>query len=319
MTPDRRILSKTRAIFEEKRRLSGSLQLQRQAALYAACPEIEGIDGALRALGVEIARSVFEADSARRLAEIKARAAELRANRTRLLQKAGLTEPESESCADCGDTGYLPDGGFCECFRKEYIRQTLSYLSGKLPVGTFESFKPQMFSSAEDPEYGVSPRAAAETNARVLRTFAEKFDATHENLYMMGPSSCGKTYLAAAAARRAAERGFSVEYQTAFNLCADFEAQRFGRGDEDTDAAVRAYFDCDLLVLDDLGCEMSSAFSGPAIYNLLSSRHTAGKSTVILSELSSADISSRYMPQTAGRIRNDYTNLIFLGGMRRCD
>lgn len=317
MTPDRRILARTRAVFEEKRRAQDAVRLRREAELYAACPEVEQIDAALRTLGVEIARSVFEADGPRRLAEIKTRALSLREQRARLIARAGLSEEAADACGACGDTGFLPDGKLCDCFRREYARETLRFLSAKLPAGGFEKFDPGRFSTAQDAEYGISPRTAAETNARVCRAFAENFDTTAENLYLTGPSACGKTYLAAAIARRAAERGFSVDYETAFTLCANFEAQRFGRGDEQTDAAVEAYFGCDLLVLDDLGCEMSSAFSGPAIYNLLNSRFTAEKSTVILSELSPAELSARYMPQTASRIANDYTNLIFLGGLRR--
>lgn len=319
MTPDRRILALTRAAFEQKRRAADEERLRVRAQAYAAAPELEEMDEALRALGVEIARSVFHTDGPARIARIKERAATLRQSRAKVLARHELRDAEEMSCPHCGDTGVMSDGRLCDCFREEYARRTLTYLDGKLPAATgdFSCFDERLFSSAEDASYGISPRDAARANARVCVEFAEGFDKTAENLYMTGPASCGKTCLAAAIARRAAKRGFSVEYETAFSLCAAMEAQRFGRADENTDAAVRAAFENDLLIVDDLGCEMSSAFSGPAIYNLINTRLAERRSTVILSELTAGELSQRYLPQTAGRIANDYTNLIFLAAARR--
>ena len=315
MTPDRRIVARTREVLEDRRRMTDAARIARTEELYERCPRIREIDSALRALGVEIARSAMEPDGAARIEGIKKRSGELRRDRERLLAEQGETGELGPVCPHCGDTGFLSDGRFCDCFLKEYAAQTLRWLNEKLPerMAGFSRFDPSVFSDAVDDRFGISPRHAAQANARVCRDFAENFDKTGENLYLYGPAACGKTYLASAAAMRAAERGFSVDYETAYVLCANYEAQRFGRGDEETDAAVRAYGEVDLLLIDDLGCEMNTAFTNPALYNLINTRFGAGKSTVILSELSEAELSERYLAQTVGRIRNDFTTLPFIG------
>ena len=319
MTPDRKIIARTQEVFAERRAGLEEAQLRRRSELYALAPEVEKIDESLRALGAEIGLSAFAPDAVERIARIRTRSAELREHRARILSKLGLSPEPSVLCAKCGDSGVLSDGSFCDCFREEYAAQTLRYLNAKMPVrnAAFSDFDPRVFSAVEDPEMGVSPRQAAAAHKDVCSEFSEHFDETHENLYLCGPSACGKSYLAAAIAARCAERGFSVEYVQAFDLCSAMEEKRFGRADDEAFAMVDSCFSVDLLIIDDLGCEATTSFTGPSLYNLISNRMSEHLSTVILSELSSEELSGRYMSQIASRIRNDYTNLFFIGTVRK--
>ena len=51
---------------------------------------------------------------------------------------------------------------------------------------------------------------------------------------------------------------------------------------------------CDLLILDDLGTEMTTAFVQSALYQLLNSRLLAGRSTIISTNLDPDQIGRRY-------------------------
>ena len=94
----------------------------------------------------------------------------------------------------------------------------------------------------------------------------------------------GKTFLSACIARTVSENGFSVVYDTAGNVFAQFEARKFLRDSPDgMDARdeTRRYLNCDLLILDDLGSELTTQFTQSALYELVNTRLVGDKHTVI--------------------------------------
>ena len=70
---------------------------------------------------------------------------------------------------------------------------------------------------------------------------------------------------------------------------------------------------CDLLILDDLGTEMTTAFVQSALYTLVNTRLMEHKSTIISTNLRPDDLAQRYSPQVASRIEGEYQQLTFLG------
>jgi DNA replication protein DnaC len=76
---------------------------------------------------------------------------------------------------------------------------------------------------------------------------------------------------------------------------------------------TRRYLGCDLLILDDLGSEMTTPFVQSALYQLLNTRLTGGKRTIISTNLTPDDIRRRYTPQLASRLEGEYHMLRFFG------
>ena len=70
---------------------------------------------------------------------------------------------------------------------------------------------------------------------------------------------------------------------------------------------------CDLLILDDLGSELSTPFVQSALYTLINTRLTADKRTVISSNLTMDQVRARYTPQIASRLEGEYRVLPFYG------
>ena len=70
---------------------------------------------------------------------------------------------------------------------------------------------------------------------------------------------------------------------------------------------------CDLLILDDLGSEMTTAFTISALYDLVNTRLAAGKQTIINSNLDIDEIRKRYSPAIASRLEGEYQKLSFYG------
>ena len=105
-------------------------------------------------------------------------------------------------------------------------------------------------------------------------------------------------------------------YDTAGSVFAQFEERKFQRDQDDLRQArdeTRRYLNCDLLILDDLGSEMTTPFVQSALYQLLNTRLTGGKRTIISTNLTPDDIRRRYTPQLASRLEGEYHMLRFFG------
>ena len=70
---------------------------------------------------------------------------------------------------------------------------------------------------------------------------------------------------------------------------------------------------CDLLILDDLGSEMTTAFVHSALYQIVNTRLMERRSTIISTNLTPGELARRYTPQIASRIEGEYTLLPFAG------
>mgnify|MGYP001100749395 FL=1 len=76
---------------------------------------------------------------------------------------------------------------------------------------------------------------------------------------------------------------------------------------------MRQYLSCDLMILDDLGTEMNTSAAQSALYTLINHRLTAGKQTIISTNLSEPELEQQYSPQIASRLLGEYQWLHFLG------
>ncbi len=149
--------------------------------------------------------------------------------------------------------------------------------------------------------YGVSPRANMERNFDVCRDFARQFSRGSGSLLLSGGTGLGKTFLSAGIAREVSDAGFSVVYDTAISVFSRYEDAKF-RPDEVSDADVRRCESCDLLILDDLGTEMTTAFVQSALYQIVNGRMLSGRSTIISTNLAPEELGHRYGAPILSRI-----------------
>ena len=126
------------------------------------------------------------------------------------------------------------------------------------------------------PVGGTSPPFNMDLVYEVCLNYAQKFGRfAIKTLFLTGAPGLGKTFLSACIARSVSEQGFSVVYDTAGNIFSQFETRKFQR---DTQGCRRpgtrpgATLTCDLLILDDLGSELTTQFVQSALYELLNTR-----------------------------------------------
>lgn len=291
--------------------------------IYRTIPRVAEIDRLLRKTVAEIATSALRAgrDPAPAIAVIRDKNMALQAERAQLLSARGYatnTLDGAPACPKCGDSGWA-GGKMCSCLKELCAQEQIRELSRLLDLGeqSFDTFDLDYYSPLPWGDSGISPRENMEMVYEICGDYARKFGRYYfDNLFLTGAPGLGKTFLSACIARTVSEKGFSVVYDTAVNIFSRFEAQKFARDAEDARDArdeTRRYLACDLLILDDLGSEMTTPFVQTALYTLVNARLTAEKRTVISSNLSLGDARRRYSPQIASRLEGEYRALPFFG------
>ena len=213
------------------------------------------------------------------------------------------------TCPRCHDTGDV-QGQPCECLLRRYNAELTRDLSRLLQHGdeSFEHFDLTL--------YDENARPKMERVFQVCRSFAQTFRPGTMNLLLQGGTGLGKTYLSACIARVVAGAGYAVAYETAASALDAFECAKFQRSSADGEAAaqrVEQYLGCDLMILDDLGTEMITAYSTSALYTLINTRLTRAKATIISTNCSNEELQKKYTPQILSRIAGEYQTLPFAG------
>lgn len=303
---------------DRRRTAHQSRQRALRADLYEQLPQLREIDNQLHAgmLALTAAAFNFDQDPTEQVAQIRQQNQALQARRTKLLTDHGY-EPDcldKPLCPKCSDRGWI-GSTMCDCLKELCDQEQIKSLSSLLDLGeqSFETFSLDWYSTEYDQELGMSPRDNMVLVEKVCRNYAEKFGKfLIHNLFLTGDPGLGKTFLSACIARVVSQKGFSVVYDTAVTIFTNFEDAKFGRGQGGQEAVDR-YLSCDLLILDDLGSELTSTMSQSALYTLINTRLMGDKHTVISSNLSLEDIRRRYQPMIASRLEGEYRELTFVG------
>jgi DNA replication protein DnaC len=119
-------------------------------------------------------------------------------------------------------------------------------------------------------------------------------------LYIHGPVGSGKSHLAAAIANERVRRGAVAAYATAAGLITFLKA---GFVDSSADRRLLALQQADLLVIDDLGTQRSSAageWAFEQFYELLNSRYLHERATVLTSNLPPDHLEERLRDRVTG-------------------
>lgn len=306
---------------QRRQRRERTERLRRQA--YERQPKLLQLDRKLQATMAQLVAAALRqgGNPAQAVQAVRKENMELQQERAVLLGALGLPEDaldDKPACPLCGDSGWQ-GAKMCRCLKALCAQEQIRELSKLLDLGeqSFDSFRMDYYSQTPYPGKGVSPRSNMELVYEVCLSYAQKFGKfTFRNLLLSGAPGLGKTFLSACIARTVSEHGFSVVYDTAGNVFAQFEARKFMRDSADAMEAkdeTRRYLNCDLLILDDLGSELTTQFTQTALYELVNSRLVGEKHTVISTNLSMEEIARRYNPQIASRIEGEYHVLHFFG------
>ncbi len=316
MSYEPEVLRRASERLKERQRLRIDALDTRKALIYHQLPRVQEIDRQLR-LGVAQAATAAlrqGMDPSPAIQALRSQSKTLQEERRTLLAQAGYTEDaltDKPQCDRCRDTGWC-GSAMCTCLQTLCAEEQIRSLSSLLDFQgqSFDAFQLDYYSAVPGPS-GISPRSHMEMVRDICYNYANRFGHSGvHNLFLSGTPGLGKTFLSACIARVVSERGFSVVYDTAIHIFSCFEAEKFGREEP---GFTRRYLKCDLLILDDLGSELTTPFIQSVLYQVINTRLITGKHTVISSNLSQREVSLRYSAQAASRIAGEYRLLEFWG------
>lgn len=313
------VLRRARSRLDQARQARERELEQRRSKAYADYPRLAEIEQELRRTMTQLMAAAMRSgeDPTQAIARVRKKNLELQREREWILEAASLGEDyldEVPVCPKCGGRGYL-GSTMCDCLRELCRQEQKKELTSLIGGGhdSFDAFRLELYPATFYPEIGTTPRQLMQSNFNLCRRYAQGFTPSSESLLFSGGTGLGKTFLSACIARQVVDRGYSVVYETAGKLFADYEAEKFSAAQEENRGLTRKYLDCDLLILDDLGTEMTTLFTVASLYSLINTRMMDGRPTIISTNLTSTDLEKRYSAQIASRIAGTYRLVLFAG------
>ncbi len=317
---DREILSAVLRDMDAEKSARTERFASRRADIYQKIPRICEIDRALSNTAAAVLHAALQngTDPTAAIEALRTQNLSLQAERRQLLVQFGYPADyldEVPLCAKCSDTGYYGTQP-CDCLKKRYTHHLTEVLSTTLPIQeqNFEQFRLDYYDPTYSARLGLSARDNMKMNRNTCREYADTFSQRSPNLLLYGSTGLGKTFLSSCIAKVVSEHGFSVAYETAIRIFSSYESVKFNSTDaEEAARRIRKYEQSDLLIIDDLGTEMSTGFTTSALYGLLVERLMRHRPMIVNTNLLPVDFEGRYSPAIASRLTGDFIPLRFFG------
>ena len=142
--------------------------------------------------------------------------------------------------------------------------------------------------------------------------FIEQFSEHPCGLFFYGDTGVGKTFLSHCIAKELIDRSYFVLYFSAFDFF-NFLAKNTFQRDHTASDMTEYISSCDLLIIDDLGTELTNSFVSSQLFFCINDRITNRKSTIISTNLTMEDFLATYSERIFSRISSNYTMLKLIG------
>ena len=290
---------------------------KKKEIFYKRFPVARNIEKSLASTAVQAARAVLSgSNSVNELYKLREKNKILTQNLKEILESVDLPENYLEvqySCEKCGGEGFV-DGMMCNCMKEMMKKESYKRLNQMSPLelSSFENFLLDYYSDVNLNSADQTPKKRMSLILSFCKKYADKFDKKSQSLLMTGSTGLGKTHLSLAIAREVIGKGYGVIYGSTQNMVSKMEKEKFQNFRQENESE-RHFIDCDLLIIDDLGTEYSTAFSNAAIYNVINSRIMMNKPTIISTNLSMRELEKSYTQRMVSRIIGNNIRLEFLG------
>ena len=305
---------------DQKRLRNQQRHYDRKDTVYKQLPGLKAIDERIATLSSGATRKVIKNPARREeiMTTLRSEIGTLTKQKEALLIDHGYSIDYLKplfDCKDCEDTGFV-EGERCHCLKNELMNFAYgqSNLGHILSQENFSTYSLDYYSAKAAAEGKKSPKDIASRNYKICCDFAAKFGQNYSNLLLHGQAGLGKTFLCNSIAKEVLDQGHSVIYLTAFHLFKLISEYRFRNEDDQVSYDdIQAIYDCDLLIIDDLGTENSNSFTTSELFSLINSRLLDEKPVVISTNLSPNTLGTQYTDRIVSRIIGNYLSLGFIG------
>ena len=270
--------------------------------VYTKIPEYESLDHMVSSLSVQQGKKMLDGDESA-LSELREQLHSITKQKADLLKEHGFPADYlslTYECPDCQDTGYV-DGRKCHCFRQKEI--TLLYEQSNIQ----DLLKTDNFANLSFQYYQNDDLTKFQGAVEKCKNFAKNFKSDYHNLFFYGTVGTGKSFLSSCIAKELLDKGFLVLYFSASQL---FDVLGKSVFDKDSKEAVGGIYDdiysCDLLIIDDLGTELTNSFVASQLFSCLNNRNLRKNPTIISTNLSLEELRDRYSDRIFSRITSNY-------------
>ena len=294
--------------YEHTRDYNRQLLETRREKVYASIPVYQELEESVSGLAAATAKLVLEGDDTAR-DKLRARLSEISRQRAELLTEAGFPPDYLDpvyTCKECQDTGYVvAENGLkekCRCFRQQElsIRYAQSNIQDMIRRENFSTLSYEYY-QGEDLQHF---RAAA----TLSKDFAKNFKESYRNLFFYGTVGTGKSFLSGCIACELLQAGFSVIYFSASGLFDRLARYAFdSRAREALQDFYEDLYQCDLLIIDDLGTEVTNSFVTSQLFACLNERGLRRKSVIISTNLCLEELRDRYSDRIFSRITSNFS------------
>lgn len=191
-------------------------------------------------------------------------------------------------CEYCNDTG-IYNGKMCNCLLTALNKEILSRSSNK-----------KVFKKFSDANLNIMDENDIKA-MKILKTWTDKFPDTNKiNINLIGGAGMGKTFLMECVASALLNKNVSVVFVSAFELNESARRYHINKSFEFSN-----YVDAEVLLIDDLGTEpILKNVTKEYLYNLINSRQSNNRPTIISTNLSLDNILDRYDERIFSRLCN---------------
>ena len=294
--------------YDNDRLTSRMLLDKRTEYVNSHIPEYKALSDKLAELSLEYTKKSLSGDKTA-ISSFSKLAEDIRRQKEELLIIAGLDRDYLKpiyKCPDCKDTGFI-DGRKCHCFKDKEI--ALLYDQSNIQT----SLKDVSFDSMSEKYYSGDDLNRFKESKQKAIGFVNNFKSDYQNLLLYGTVGTGKSLLSSCVASELLKEGHSVIYFSSSMLIDTLAKAAFDRPSyrndrfNDVSDENSPIYDCELLIIDDLGTEITNNFTIAALFSLLNERALRKKSIIISTNLSLEELQERYTDRVFSRLTGDFT------------
>ena len=292
---------------------------ERVEKIYKSYPRLSQIKDTIRDAGIENTSMIFKYPEKKDfyLRRMKEQMDRLEAEKKAFIKANGIDEDFDQcryQCPLCQDTGFV-ENKKCSCFQQQIIAYGYesSNMAELLKTQNFENFRFDYYDDTPQKGENSSPKEYIQRAYQEAKNFCEQFDKA-KSLLFYGGTGLGKTFLSSCIAKEMIEQGKTVLYTRATKLFSMHDDYTFNREiSEVTKDMIQKVYDCDLLIIDDLGTEFKTKSTVSFLFDIINERVPKNKKMILSTNLNPGELVEMYSQRFISRMFESFLILKFTG------